>query len=239
MKILLLVFVLALTLFSAEEKESEYSISELKNYGQSVESYFNTLGSPDLYLARKCKEKCKKNCCYSVLKDRSGKIKKSFSTSDSVSTMAKSRYKDKSYLLYSHTYGSKKNRKTKTVLVDNRLKNYPVVGAISAYDLEISKDAKIIAVTKDGIYVAGKRILKESNFESGRIENDHKGNIGVVAVEDETRNVYVSNLKELKFANITLASRSDKEGVLAVYPDDNSLYAVPYNLINTRLLYSA
>ena len=232
MKIFILALFISLSLFADETKEGEYSISGLKNHGPNVESYYDSLGIPDLYVSSECRKNCKKNCCYNVFRDLSGKIKKSFSTNDSIRTMAKSRYEGKSYLLYAHTYGPKKDRKTKVVLVDNRLKHYPTLGATSAYDLEVSKDAKIIAVRRSGIYVSGERILEKMNFESGRIKNDHLGNIGVVAVDDDSRSVYVSNLKEMKYANITLASRSDKNGVLAVYPSADSVYAVAYNLIN-------
>ena len=233
MKIFILSLLLSLSLFAVETEDAEYYISTLKNGGESLDSYYDTLEIPNLYVSRACRKNCKKDCCYDVLRNRSGEIVKSFSRSDSVVELARSRYKDKSYLLYSHTSGFKKYRKTKVILVDNSRKRYSVPRrSYSAYDRVISKDAKIVEVGRKGIYINGTHILEEQNFESAKIENDADGNIGVVGVDDISRALIVSNLKEYKFANIALASRSDKKGILAVYPTKNSVFAVAYNLIN-------
>ncbi len=232
-KMIFLVFIVSISLYGVETDEGEYSISDLKSGGMSLDSYYDTLAIPDLYVGTKCYKDCKKNCCYSVLRARGGKVLRSYSTSDSVGEVARSRYKDKSYLMYSYTHGPEKDRVTDMILVDNKLKEYPIDGYISgSYDREISLDAKIIDVARGGIYVNGNHILTDTNFESAAVENDYKGNIGVVGVNDKIRSLFVSNLKEMKMANITLASRSDKKGILAVYPSDESVYAVAYNLIN-------
>ncbi len=233
MKIFILSLLFTLSLFAIETKDGEYYISTLNNGGQSLDSYYDTLGIPNLYVSSACRKNCKKNCCYDVLRNRDGEVVKSFSRSDDVSELARSRYRDKSYLLYSHTYGSKKNRRTKVILLDNSKKRYRVPRrSYGAYDRVISKDAKIIEVAREGIYINGVHTLEKKNFESAKIENDLDGNIGVVGVDDDSRGLFVSNLKEYKFANIALAFGSDENGIIAVYPAKDSVYAVAYNLIN-------
>ncbi len=233
MKIFILSLLVTFSLFALETEDGEYYISTLKDGGQNLDSYYDTLGIPNLYVGRACIKNCKKDCCYDVLRNRNGEIVKSFSRSDDVAELARSRYRDKSYLLYSHTYGSKKNRKTKVILIDNSRKTYKVPRYFyGAYDRVISKDIEIIDVGRKGIYVNGVRILEEQNFESARIENDTDGNIGVVGVDDDSRSLFISNLKEYKPANIALAFGSDEKGIIAVYPSKDSVYAVAYNLIN-------
>lgn len=230
-KILTIVLMLSLSLYGTDK--DEYFISDLHNGARSLDSYYDALGIPNLYRDTVCRKQCENDCCYDVFKNRSGAIVKSFSTSDSVSTIARNRYKNKSFLLYNYTHGSGKDRVTDIILVDNHLNYYNISYLpLGGYDTAISKDGKIIEVTKNGIYIDGNHILDKMNFESAVISNDYKGNIAVAGIEKGLRSVYVSNLKKIKPANINLASRSDKNNILAVYPSDSTIYVVAYNLIN-------
>lgn len=232
-KLLITLSVLFSFSLAVETEFDEYFISELNSGGMSKESYFDSLDLPNLYVGTECYKNCKTDCCYSVLKNENGKKLKSFSVGDSVATIARSRYKNKSYLYYSHSHGSGKNRTTDYYLKDNRLKSYEIpYGVNGAFDSAISKDADLLQIAYDGLYINGRLSLDSMNLESGVIENDFNGNIAVGAIEKESRQVYVSNLNKWVNSTIQLASHSDKEGVLTVYPDDKYVYLAAYNLVN-------
>jgi len=217
----------------SNESNDEYSISKIKNSSYSKDSYFDSLHIPNLYVDIQCIDNCKKDCCYNVLKNQNGKIIRSYSTNDYVETIAKNRYNTKSYLLFSHTYGSGKNRVTKYHLVDNNLKEYNLPSMIEASHNLISKDRDLIQVNLSGVYKNGQKIQDSKEFETIELTNNLKGDIAIAGIEKGSRTIYVSNLEKWLSSNITLAKHSDKNGVLSLYPeDDENTYLVAYNLIN-------
>lgn len=236
-KIVSFIFVfIVISAFGADEKKEdmEYAISPLMSGSSSEESYYNSIGVPNLYIGRQCQEKCEENCCWDVLRDSSGSIKRNYSKSDSVGTVARTRYKNKSYLLFSHTYGPEKDRITKYHLVDNNLKEY-AVPEFRAYSLanEITEDRDIVQAFSNGIYVNGREKLAGMSFESAVIGNNIQGDISVAAIENGTRSIYVSDLNSWVFTGINLAQNSDKDDILCTYPlDENNAYIAGYNLIN-------
>lgn len=114
---LLIGIFLSLTCIHAKTIENtEYSISQIQYGCQSSDAYYNSISVPNLYVGTKCYKDCKKDCCYSTLENEKGEVLRSFSTSDSVNAIARNRYKNRSYLYYSRTSGSGKNRKRLFIL---------------------------------------------------------------------------------------------------------------------------
>ncbi len=220
----------------AKEIDGEYSISSLQNSStSSKDSYFTLLGAPDLYVSRQCRKKCKKDCCWDVLRDVNGNIVRNYSTSDDVYALARNRYKNKSYLLFAHKYGPKKRRKTKYHLVDNNLKEYDVPSFFGNTKKLITKDANLVEVSSNGVYLNGLKQYDSKSFESIEITNNPEGDIAIGGITQTTRTIFVSDFKSKTWlpANITLAQHSDTKKIFSVYPDtNNTIYAVAYNLIN-------
>lgn len=214
---------------------SDYSLSQLKHSGQSRDGYYDSLSTvPNIYIERRCYKDCSENCCYDVLADKNGRALKSYSTSDSLGLIVATRYEGIAYLLYSRSYGSGKNRVTDYHLVNDRLNSYRVPKRLKgAFDSLISKDAALIQIAKDGLYVNGIKSLEEMDFTAGKISNNLNGDITVAAIDNLNGLVYVSNLEKWLSSGIELARHSDRENILALYPQDkNSVYATAYNLIN-------
>jgi len=224
------------TFVLAQEVKGEYSISSLQNISQaSKDRYFDIKGLPDLYVSKQCRKKCKKDCCWDVLRDVNGNIVRNYSTSDDVYAIARNRYKNKSYLLFAHTYGPKKKRKTKYHLVDNNLKEYDVPSFSGNTKKLITKDANLVEASSYGVYLNGLKQYDSKKFESIEITNNPEGDIAIGGITQTTRTIFVSDFKSKKWlpANITLAQHSDTKDIFSVYPDTNStIYAVAYNLIN-------
>lgn len=211
-----------------------YALSPLQNIGQSKESYYDSLGVPNLYVGTQSYKDCKKDCCYSTLENEKGEVLRSFSTSDSVGSVARTRYKDISYLYYSHSFGNGKDRQTTYHLIDNTLRSYEVPnGAPEPFDSLISKERDLVQITPSGLYLNGSLRLQSRDFEAGVLSANLDGDIGAAAIDVNNDSVYVTNMREWKSANITLAQHSDRNNILNLYPlDENRLYVGAYNLIN-------
>ncbi|MEA2100585.1 MAG: hypothetical protein U9P72_10705 [Campylobacterota bacterium] len=235
LKLLLFISLLFTFAFSAklDIENGEYCISELRSTSISKDTYFNSLGMPDLYVDTKCYKDCKKNCCYNVLKNAKGAIVRSYSTNDSVLAIARNRYDSKSYLMFAHTYGSKKNRQTKNHIVDNKLREYNIPNIVDSSANALTVDGKLIQVNSLGVYKDGIKQLDSKDFESVNISNNPQGDITIAGIEKFSRTIYVSNFDRWINSNITLAQHSDKNGILSIYPQNkNDIYLVAYNLIN-------
>jgi len=214
-------------------ENGEYCISSVQNGGTSKNSYYNMINLPDVYLVKRYKKNCKNNCTYYVISNSKGKTLKTFSSSDSLHTIAHNRYTNKAYLYYSYSYGSGKNRKTSFHLIDNSNKSYNIPRRASKSLTAITQDANFISVNNSGVYKNGTRIQGSKEFESIKITNNPNGAIAIAGVEKDTRTVYVSNTSTWINSGIKLAEHSDQKGILSVYPKDNKdVYVVAYNLIN-------
>ncbi|MEA3227919.1 MAG: hypothetical protein U9P38_02480 [Campylobacterota bacterium] len=188
---------------------------------------------PNLYVGTRCHKDCKKNCCYNVLENEQGETLRSYPTNDSVSKIVSNRYNSKSYLMFSHTYGAKKERTTRYHIVDNKLKEYSVPITIISLSDAITLDGKLMQINSSGVYKDGKKLYDSKKFESAKIVNNLQGDIALAGVEKNSRTVYISDGKNWLNSEITLAQHSDTKGILSLYPqDENNIYLVAYNLIN-------
>ncbi len=230
----LLLFISLLYSFGfTKTDDTIYSISPLKNSSYSKDKYFNSINLPDIYIDTQCRKDCKKDCCYNVLKNQNGQIIRSYSTNDYVDSIANNRYRSKAYLMFSHTYGYGKNRQTKNHIVDNKLKEYPTPTIMDSLANAITKDGKLVQVNSDGIYKNSTKILDSKKFESVVISNNPDGDISLAGVEKDSRIIYISNLNSWLDTGITLATHSDKKGILSLYPKNSyESYLVAYNIIN-------
>lgn len=219
----------------ASSNLDEYYISHIQDGATSMDQYYNSLDVPDLYISRDCKKlSTKKSLCYDIFMDQKHHIKKKFYHEDEIIEIARSRYKDKSFLLYKHVYSKQSRKKARYFLIDNKLQRYKTPNYIkSMINIQISKNGDIIGVREDGIYKNNNLLLQTPNFETAVIQNNLHGDIAVAGIATGTREIFVSNLKNIKSTGIFLATRSDKENILSVYPKNNStIFMVAYNLIN-------
>jgi hypothetical protein len=230
MRVLLLVFVLLSSLLANED---EFVVGTTSG-GTSKSSYFNSLNMPDVYVSTECKKKCSGDgCCWRVIRNQTGNIIRSFSSSDSVDAVSNGRYKDMAYLLYARTYGPDKDRKTKYYLVDQNHKQYDVPAGSSGMANIISKNRELISVHKDGVYKNGTQILSNDAIETATISNNPNGNIAIAAALELSDEVIVSNLTKWVNTGIVLAKHGDRTGILSVYPESkNDIYTAVYKNVN-------
>ena len=78
---------------AAVDEDVEYAISGLREGGMGKDAYYDALGMPNLYVDTVCEEHCSRHCCYNVLRDRAGRIVRRFSRSDSITQVARNRYR--------------------------------------------------------------------------------------------------------------------------------------------------
>ena len=229
MRIVLLVAIFMIGLFADEvntEKE-EFVLGKIYNQTVSRNAYFNEIGSPNISVGTRCP---KEGDCWSVLENQNGEVLKSFSTSDSVSTLAKGRYSKIAYLYYSYSYGSGKDSKTEYHLVDNKLKNYDLPSGSGTL---ITKERDLIGVESTGIYKNGKKILSTKMINVSAIANNPQGDIAIAVVLKATDEILVTNLTHWVNTNIVLSKHGDRSGILDVYPQDkNNVYMSVYKNVN-------
>lgn len=231
MRYLLLVFSTITLLFSSED---EFVVGNISSFETSKYSYFNSLNMPNVYVGTQCKDKCSgSGCCWSVIRNQSGKTIRTFSSKDSVGTIASGRYEDIAYLLYSRTYGSGKNRKTKYYLVDHKNREYDVPSGSTGMTNIITKDRELVSIKSDGVYKNGVKVLSSDTIEVASISNNPQGDIAAIAVLDLSDEVIVTDLTKWINTNILLSVTGDKDGVLSVYPKNKKeLYASVYKNVN-------
>jgi len=229
-KIILVIFVLIISLYAEDTTNlEEFTLGKIVNGKVSKEAYFNRIGLPNVYVSSQCPKKGK---CWPVIRNTQGKVIKSYSTSDSVGTVSSGRYKGIAYLLYSYTYGPKKNRVTKYYLVDQNLKQYDVPNGSGGLSL-ISKDRDLISVSKFGVYKNGVQILNNEEIDVAAISNNPQGDIAIAAVLKVSDEIIVTNLSEWKSSNIVLSKHGDRKGIISVYPKDAyNVYAAVYKNVN-------
>ena len=234
MRIVVLLVIFVLSIFAKEviQEKEEFVLGKIYNQKVSRNAYFNQIGVPNVSVGTRCP---KKGDCWSVIENQDGKVIRSFSSSDSVSAIAKGRYAQVAYLYYSYTYGSKKNRKTKYYLVDQKHKEYNIPQrSLFAYGPSlITKDRNIIQVGTNAIYKNGEVILKNETIDKATIGNNPQGDIAIAAILDASDEIIVTNLTQWISANVVLSKHGDRNGVISVYPKDkDNIYMAVYKNVN-------
>ena len=241
MKILLkmLVVILAVGLLvtsmeASSNENDEYSYSKFTTGGSSTNNYFSQNNAPYVYTSTRC-SKGKNPICWPIIITNTGKELANYGSKDSVGTVASGRYKDIAYLYYSHSYKRGKEYYTDYYFTDQTGKKYntPDV-ANGSLSRNITKDAKVLDVTSNGIYLNNKLIL-DSTFKltHAKIQNNLKGLQSIVAVTN-TNAIVVSNTKKWITSKISLTTHGDRMGILSVYPKNNSVvvYSI-YKYVNS------
>jgi hypothetical protein len=234
-KVLLLLTILGVVSFASEKPNTtEYSFSKFDANYSSKDSFFSSNGVPDIYISTECSGKGKNRKCWPVIIG-GGKTLKSYGQKDSVSMVAKGRYKDIAYLYYSHSYSRGKKTYTDYYFIDHTAKSYPKKGVKNgSLARNITRDAKVLDVTKYGIFLNGAKIVSShSKLAYAKITNNLKGDQAIIAIDTKSK-IYISDTKAFIDTKAKLASRGDRMGVLSVYPKDSSniVYTV-YKYVNS------
>ena len=217
------------------EVSEEHSFYPVHVGGVTAEQFFTQQHLPDIRLVYRTRPNCKENCTYPVLVNENNKKLVSYSSSYSVNMEAKGRYKDIAYMQYRYSFTCGDKQCSYAVLINNSGKKYPFTlkGNYSDKDTIISRDLALYRMTTDGLY---KNSIKVSSppaaLKEARLGNNPEGDIAAVGVS-ENGEVFVGNEKGWLRSNIQLAKHGDRDGILAVYPEnEQSIFALTYKYVN-------
>ncbi len=226
---------LLLVTYSFGSDTVEHSFYPVDVGGVSADQFFTQQHLPDIRLVYRTRPHCKEDCTYPVLVNENSKQLVSYSSGGSINVEAKGRYKDIAYMQYRYSYGCGDKQCSTTVLINNSGDKYrfTLKGNYLDKDTLISRDLALYRVTADGLY---KNSIKVSSppapLKEARLGNNPDGDIAVVGVS-ENGEVFVGNEKGWLRSSIQLARHGDRDGVLAVYPEnEHSVFALTYKYVN-------
>ena len=182
-----------------------------------------------MYLTTKCPEHGNGDC-QQVIKNDKGQVLDGFSTHAVATTIAKGRYKNKAYLLYSISY----DKHTSYHLIDQNDRDYPVPPLPQdRLDALVAQDGSVFSITPKGIYKNDSLILQAiREIEDAKLQNNPQGDIAAIA-RTTANDIITSNTKEWSVSRTTITHRGDKKNILSVYPKDvSSLVYALYRYVN-------
>jgi len=234
-KYIIFIIILSTSLY-ASQIMGEYQYNEFKEGSVSTSGFFSEKGAPYVYVSSQCRGKGKNRRCWPVIRNQTKKILASYGTKDGVGGISSGRYQNIAYLYYSHTYKRGKDYYTDYYLMDDngRKHSTPSRHASGSFDSIITKNKKLLQVSKSGVYINGQTILNSpTELTHAKISNNLRGDISIVAI-DVDHHIQITNTKEWKDTNALLARKGDRSGVLSVYPKNSNeiIYSV-YKYVNS------
>ena len=164
MKRLLIPTLLLTTIYA-----NEYSFVPSTQAYHSTNSYFNSLGMPNVSVGSRCP---KKGDCWPVVEDQNGKVLRSYGTNHSVGTVSTGRYQNIAYLYYYDSYKSGKKTITNYYMLDQNGNSYDTPRGSRGFDSIITHNRQLLSVGAQGVYKAGTLIsASKINLTHGRINN--------------------------------------------------------------------
>lgn len=199
----------------------------------SYASHLNALGAPNVFIRTQCPKTG--GDCWFEIKNNQGKLLKKFGTQTRVKQLAKTRYSKQAYLYFYESYPSGDKTIYNYYVINNqgkiqRVGNY----ANGALSLAINKTGKVLAIKAWGIYENNEEVLHGTGqaLEFARFGTSPEGRLAAIGINGQGE-IYVSNLKRWQNTQVKLTNKSDRLGVLSVYPGTNKVHFAVYSYINS------